>query len=108
MLSEKKQGGAPKRKVGRPSSYTERVVQELCEWIASGGSLRKWCESLGNPDERTVRRWLREREEFRLQYARAREDQADTFVDQIVSIADDAEDANLARVQIDARKWAAG
>src|SRR5262245_17453262 len=108
MLNEKKQDGAPKRKMGRPSSYTERAAQELCEWIAGGGSLRNWCERPGNPDQRTVRRWLREREEFRLQYARAREDQADAFVDQIVNIADSAQDANLARVQIDARKWAAG
>jgi hypothetical protein len=59
------------------------------------------------PDRVTVWRWQKENEAFRSQYARAREQQAETFADEIITIADRAEDANIARLQVDARKWAA-
>ena len=38
-------------------------------------------------------------------YARAREMQADLMAAQTVTIADEAQDANLARLRVDARKW---
>lgn len=52
-------------------------------------------------------RWLHDedRQDFRDQYARAREDQADTYADQMVEIADTEDDPQRARVRIDARKW---
>ncbi len=60
------------------------------------------------PTATTVFRWLASDADFREQYTRAREDQADTFVDEIIHIADTVEDAQAARVRIDARKWVAG
>jgi hypothetical protein len=51
--------------------------------------------------------WLALDAEFAAQYARAREEQADYYADEIIEIADTAEDANLARLRIDARKWKA-
>jgi hypothetical protein len=57
------------------------------------------------PDRETVRRWRRENEEFRGQYARARVDQADSLAEEIVAIADTEKDPAKARVRIDARKW---
>ena len=39
------------------------------------------------------------------QYARARDQQAATYADDIVNIADTEQDPNKARVRIDARKW---
>jgi hypothetical protein len=39
------------------------------------------------------------------QYARAREEQAETLVGEIIEIADLEPDTNRARVRIDARKW---
>ncbi len=41
------------------------------------------------------------------QYARAREEQADFYADEIVTIADTEPDAATARVRVDARKWVA-
>ncbi|RAU21131.1 hypothetical protein CU669_15140 [Paramagnetospirillum kuznetsovii] len=41
-------------------------------------------------------------------YAHAREVRADVIAEEIIDIADTAEDANIARLQIDARKWYAG
>ena len=83
------------------------IMQEVCERIASGQSLRHICESDHMADVSTVKRWLRENEEFRAQYTQAREDQADHYADVIVEIADTEPDAATARTRIDARKWVA-
>ncbi len=95
------------RKVGRPSLYSEEFVTRICTEIALGKSLISICSADDMPDRVTVYRWLEEHVEFRNEYARARELQADHYADQIVDLADAAEDANLARLQIDARKWTA-
>lgn len=60
------------------------------------------------PAYSTVTEWRQEDETFAANYARAREDQADYLAEEIISIADEAKDANLARLQVDARKWKAG
>jgi hypothetical protein len=95
------------RKVGRPSLYSEETATRICTEIALGKSLMSICSADDMPDRVTVWRWLEEHIEFRNEYARARELQADHYADQIVDLADAAEDANLARLQIDARKWTA-
>ena len=45
--------------------------------------------------------------EFAEQYARAREVQAETLADEIVSIADEDGDPQRQRLRVDARKWVA-
>lgn len=79
------------------------------------------------PGISTVIRWLRENEEFRSQYAQAKDDQADTLAEEILHIADtpmqgetrklgpegniletrQAEMTEHRKLQIDARKWVA-
>ncbi|MCP2041679.1 hypothetical protein L1281_002290 [Neisseria sp. HSC-16F19] len=63
------------------------------------------------PHRDTVASWLCEKPDFSDQYARAREDQADFYTDQIIEIADtvepDAASVAKAKLQIDARKWKA-
>jgi hypothetical protein len=59
------------------------------------------------PGFATVKRWLSENADFQAQYARAREEQADFYADEIIQIADTCTDTNKARLQIDARKWKA-
>jgi hypothetical protein len=93
--------------MGVPSTYTDEIAEIICRRIAEGESLRTICLREGMPDRVTVWRWQKENEAFRSQYARAREQQAETFADEIITIADRAEDANIARLQVDARKWAA-
>lgn len=91
---------------GRPSIYTPAIAEEICRRIASGESLRAVCTSDHMPDESTVRQWvLEDREGFSPQYARACETRAEGWADEIVSIADTAEDPQKARLQVDARKW---
>jgi hypothetical protein len=97
----------PPAKIGRPSSFTEGIAARICEELALGRSLVKICSAPGMPSQTSVFRWLEENLAFRERYTRARELQADTYADQIVDLADDAEDANLARLQVEARKWTA-
>ena len=98
-------------KRGRPTDYTKDMADKICEKIANGRSLRSICAEDGVPPMKTIYRWLEANEEFRHQYARAREKQADYFVEEIIEIADSAvaESAAVsnAKLQIDARKWAA-
>lgn len=81
--------------------------ERVCREISEGKSLRSICTDPNMPSAETVRVWLLEDGEFSAQYARAREEQADYYADEIIDIADGAKDANLARLQIDARKWKA-
>lgn len=96
--------------MARPSTYTDEIAETICEEIAAGAALYKLCERDDLPAERTVYQWLEGKgapAEFAQMYVRARERQQDREVDHCVIIADEATDANLARLQIDARKWRA-
>jgi hypothetical protein len=81
----------------------------VCARIARGESLRSACKDKDLPDRDTINRWLNTDNDGALcgQYARAREEQADFYADEIVTIADTEPDAAIARVRIDARKWVA-
>ena len=63
------------------------------------------------PGYSTVLLWRSSNREFAALYAKAREDQADVYADQILDIADQAVrrevDVHCARLAIDARKWVA-
>ena len=100
-----------KRKTGRPTKYSDELAEKICELIASGMSLRTVCSQDGIPSAVTVCKWLSENEEFSKQYARAREEQAVSFADEIISIADSVEPDSAAvakaKLQIDSRKWLA-
>lgn len=92
---------------GRPSKYTEKIADEICFRISQGESLRKICEDKKMPCISAVITWRRENPEFMAQYTKAQEDRADHYADEIVEIADTAEDAAIARLRVDARKWVA-
>ena len=114
-------------KRGRPSSYTQELADDLCEWLMSGKSMRAWSAQEGKPSMNTVLRWLGtpEREDFRGQYARAREVQAEVMFEDTLSIADDPrhdwnerytrdgmaitaadhEHIQRSKLRVDTRKW---
>ena len=94
--------------MSRPSDFTQEKADIICERLAQGESLRSICSAVDYPNKSTVFRWLAAYPDFRDQYAHARESQADAIADEILNIADEADDAAKARVQIDARKWLAG
>lgn len=113
--------------MGRPSKFTLKIADEICERLADGESLRTICEAENMPSRAAVFRWLASDESFRNQYAHARDAQADTLADEILNLADEcrigvkttrkangdeetvtADMVERTRVQIDARKWLAG
>lgn len=98
-----------KRPIGRPTKYSQEMADKICEQIAHGKSLRAVCAEDDMPPMKTIYRWLEANEEFRHQYARARDKQADYYFEEIVEIADSVEADSAAvakaRLQVDARKW---
>lgn len=113
--------------MARPTDYTPELAAVICGRLAEGESLRSICADEGMPGKSTVFRWLasEDRKEFRDQYARAREVQAEVLADEIIEIADESEGdfigktlesgetievvnhENIARsrLRVDARKW---
>lgn len=94
------------------SSYTPRAAAKFCAAVAEGDkSIRAICKLPGMPSKATVFRWLAENEEFRKLYELAKDEQADTFIDEIVEIADSARGTKTAvakaKLQIYARVEAA-
>lgn len=107
---------------GHPSSYSQKIAATICERLIAGESLRTICSDAKMPSKTTVFRWLEASDDFRDQYARARECQAENMLEEILEIADETaadwqakedgtEVANhevvaRSRLRVDARKWA--
>lgn len=62
-------------------------------------------EDADMPCESSVYKWLIQHAEFAQKYARAREILAEINANEIINIADNDGDPQMARVRIDARKW---
>lgn len=112
--------------------FDQAIADRILCRIADGESLRTICLDPEIPSRSTVRLWLINVPGFVSQYARARDEQADTYADEIAAIADErppmvgdtnhqagekaGEDGNTRmdsafvawqRVRIDTRKWIA-
>lgn len=106
-------------KKGRPSVYSKEIAKKICNAISnSEKGLRHICKSNTSfPDVATIMRWLADdsKKDFREQYARARELQADFMADKMLEIADDdsrdeiafvgINNVQRAKVRVDTRKW---
>jgi hypothetical protein len=110
---------------GRPTDYCQELADAICERIANGESLRHICSGPEMPNRASVFRWLGLHKEFSDLYARAKEEAAELFAEEIVEIADEregkaimADGAEVAvvfdstavarnRLRVDARKWVA-
>lgn len=100
------QGKEASKPTGRPSSYTDEAGKRICELLASGKPLTpRVTKEYGLPDPTTIYRWTEDNEAFRLEYTRARQYQAHVYADEIIELSDTAEDAGIAKLQIDTRKW---
>jgi len=100
---------AEKKKTGRPkgsNTYTPEVGDMICERIANGESLRS-IVAAEKLTFSTIMRWVSDVDSLRDQYARAREQQAEGYASDIVTISDSEPDPAKARVRVDARKWVA-
>lgn len=108
--------------MARPSGFTQDIADAICERLSLGESLRSICRDDAMPSQSMVFRWLVNNQQFREQYAHAREVQADSWADDIIEIADDSsgdtvvdpesgnerfnsEYAARSRLRVDTRKW---
>ena len=103
-------------------AYPESVRLEICKRIAQGESLSAICRCEDMPSKPTVLDWLFADKEFSTQYARAREQQAEHYLDEIIAISDDVsldeiidgegnprtnhEAIQRSKLKVDTRKWA--
>ena len=114
--------------MGMPSGYTEELAGIICAEIAEGRSLRSICKDEGMPSKSMVFRWLAAHEDFRMNYAIAKEECAELYAEEIIEIADDGrndwmethddagnqtgwrlngEHVQRSRLRVDSRKWIA-
>ena len=87
---------------------TQFEKERFVQIIADGGTWASASAWLGISSF-TFSKWLREDDDLAKQYAHAREAQGDIYADRVVDTAmDPTIDPAVARVRIDALKWAAG
>tara|TARA_R110000851_G_C12675012_1_gene523123 strand:+ start:40 stop:528 length:489 start_codon:yes stop_codon:yes gene_type:complete len=80
-------------KKGRPSKYTTKLADEICERLAAGESLNGISKDEHIPHRVNIMRWLLNTENkgfdlFRTKYALAREIQYQNMADELLDISD--------------------
>jgi hypothetical protein len=80
--------------MGTPTKYNQSIADAICVRISQGESLRSIVKDEEMPSQSVVYLWLQQKPDFLEQYARAREEQADTLADEIVDIADERPEVN--------------
>ena len=94
------------KKIGRPTIFTQRIADEICERLALGETLRKIVLDEHMPVSSAIYRWLDTNPIFKEQYTHARAKQADYYAEMIVDEAFSSHDAAIGRLRMDALKWA--
>lgn len=111
---------------GRPTIYDEKLSAEMCVRITAGESVRSITSDDEMPAMATFFRWLNEKEDFKEQYAIAKQLGAEALFADILSISDDGtndwmekmdaqgqangwsvngEAIARSRLRVDSRKW---
>jgi hypothetical protein len=88
----KAKGKVASAKIGAPTTFSQKTADLICIMLSEGMSLREILRSDTTgvlPAQSTVYEWLLRHPSFAEQYARAREEQADTLADEIIQIADE-------------------
>jgi len=96
--------------MARPTIYSEELEDRMLEEIASGRSVISLCrEEDWTPNADTWYRWMYKVDGLSDRYTRAKSISSEFHADQILAIADEADNQSfqVARLQIDARKWVA-
>jgi len=115
-----------KNKGGRPTKYTKKIGDKICERIMNGESVRSIVKDNNIPSSSTIFRWLLDdnKKEFWEQYEKARNVQAEIMFEELLEIPDDRsywvlmerreeegwwqqnkEAIGISRLRIDTRKW---
>ena len=75
--------------MGRPSTFTQEIADEICERLAKGEPLAHICRDERMPAVRTVSDWKKAHEAFSADFARARDEGFDQIAADCLDIADD-------------------
>ena len=112
-------------KLGRPTKFTEKLAEQICEEVASTplGIVRLCKLHDYFPNHDTIYKWLYKYPSFSEQYYKAKQQQIAVLVDEVLEIADDTsrdtllnndgfevcnnEYINRSRLRIETRKWLA-
>lgn len=98
-------------KTGRPSLYTEELVDKICHLIGDHGrTLNSICKEDWSPKKAIIFKWLKEKEGFLDKYRRAIDDRSDYWAEQTIDLADNvttesSAEVAKAKLQSDNRKW---
>jgi hypothetical protein len=99
-------------RTGRPSLKTSERCAEICRRISEGETMQAILKEPGMPAWTTVHDWKQADESFRQALARAREQQAEVWAEEMLSISDDElpthEAIGRARLRMQSRQWLAG
>ena len=93
-------------KVGRNTSFTEKIFNNICEGISSSTkSVTKLCKE-NSITEQTFYNWLKLHPTLRERYSSSKSDQLRFMADEMLDIADNGSgDSHRDRLRIDTRKW---
>lgn len=97
-------------------SFSDELLAEMLDRVASGESLNQICEESGMPTRKTFYQWVSDDPAIRNMYEVALSLRADWVFDQIIEIADepvgttdngstDSGAVAKQKLQVDARKW---
>lgn len=76
-------------RTGRPTLKTPELCAEICRRISERETMQAILKTPGMPAWTTVHDWKHADESFRQALARAREQQAEVWTEEIMSISDD-------------------
>ena len=97
---------------GRPTLKTPELCKAICERISEGETLTNICRDPDMPAWTTIHDWKRSDDSFRQALARAREQQAEVWAEEVKTLSDDDLDTHeaigRARLRMQSRQWLAG
>src|SRR3974377_2332596 len=78
----------PPRGRGRPTIYSQELVEEFCGLIVDGMTIDRACKEAGMPSKRTIKYWLKEYPEFRREFEESVQFRNQCWMDACVDIAE--------------------
>ncbi|WP_338330550.1 hypothetical protein [Commensalibacter sp. Nvir] len=88
--------------MGRSVKYTQSLVDQFCEGLSQGKTLRSLCAGDSMPSHTQVRRWLQQKADFQRRYRQAIEESAENFEAKILEEVEalTADNARVAQIKI--------
>lgn len=96
-----------REKPGRPTVFTQKLANKICQRIAEGDSVRTIVKDDDMPSSSTIFRWLLDESHkpFWEQYEKARNIQAELMFEELIDIADDGSNDWVIREGKDGEEW---